>query len=170
MLSVAAIGSFIINFGNLEATMCRFVEWLNGNESPGSITFTRELPWKRLLARLRKDAEGAVVGTAVLRLLDEHMVDVCGSLRHSLVHGAVTVSQPPNVTINRRHLDGSNVIVVATRQDIEEHSAHLIALASGIDALLPEAYRRHRSNLIAGVVGLTTEMAIAQGIDPAARR
>lgn len=170
MLSVAAIGSYIINFGNLEATVCRLIEWLNGNETPGEISVvTRRLPWTGLLAQLRGDAEGSPVGTAITRLLEEHEIDACGSVRHSLVHGTVTVSQPPNVTINRRNRDGSNPTIIGSRYDIEERSSHVIALAKGLDALLPESYRRNHANLIAGVVGLTTEMALAQGIDPATR-
>lgn len=42
----------------------------------------------------------------------------------------------------------------------------MIDLGKALDLLLPETYRRVSSNLVAGVVGMSRESAVAQGLDP----
>ena len=167
MLSVAAIGSFVINFGHLEHSMMRLLEWLQGSRSPGVIeASTLRLTWSQLVDRVRSAAEGSTVEEDVRVLLREHHVELLASLRHSLVHGSVGVGEPPTVAINRRTRDGQKSILIGTRDEIERECRHVIDLGAALDRLLPETFRRVESNLIAGVVGMTTESAHAQGLDP----
>lgn len=167
LLSVAAVGSYVINFGHLEHGVMRMIEWLGGNTSPGQITTsTLQLGWSQLIQRLRADIVGTAVEAEVTRVLEEHQVDTCARLRHSLVHGSVDISQPPTVAINRRARDGSSAIQLGSRQVIEQQCQHVIDAGVALDRLLPEEYRRVKGNLVAGVVGLTRERAIAQGLDP----
>jgi hypothetical protein len=167
MLSVSAIGSYVLNFGHLEHSVMRLVEWLAGNPSPGAIsTPTLKLRWSDLIKKLLASAVGSPVEAEVTALLDERHVDLLARLRHSLVHGSVDVTQPPTIAINRRKPDGSSAILLGSREQIEQECRHVINLRTALDRLLPESYRRVRSNLAAGVVGLTREAAIAQGLDP----
>jgi hypothetical protein len=167
MLTVAAIGSYVINFGHLEHTVMRLIEWLAGSNTPGAVsTSTVRLNWSQLVERLRADAAGSPVEAEVTALLDEHHVDLLARLRHSLVHGSVKVSQPPGISIVRRMRDGSTPILLGSREQIEQECQHVVDLGAGLDRLLPETFRRVSSNLVAGVVGLTRERAIAQGLDP----
>lgn len=167
MLSVSAIGSYIINFGHLEHSVMRLIEWLAGNPSPGAISRpTLRLSWSQLMEKLRADAVGSPVEAEVTTLLDQHHVDLLARLRHSLVHGSVGVDQPPTIAIVRRTRDGSSATLIGSREQLEEECQHVIDLGTALDRLLPETYRRVRSNLAAGVVGLTRERAIAQGLDP----
>lgn len=167
MLSVAAIGSYVLNFGHLEHSVMRLIDWLGGSTTPGHISpATLKLNWSQLVEKLRVGAVGSPVEAEVTALLDEHHVDLLARLRHSLVHGSVSVKQPPGISIVRRMRDGSSPIMVGTRDEIEEQCQHVIDLGSALDRLLPETYRRVSSNLVAGVVGLTRESAIAQGLDP----
>jgi hypothetical protein len=167
MASVTAIGSYVINFGHLEHCVMRLIEWLNGGQKAGHIsTELLRLNWSDLVKRLRKDVCGSPIDAEVTRLLDDHNVESLGSLRHSLVHGSVSVSQPPTVAINRRRRDGSSSILLGTRGDIEQNCQHVIDLGAALDRFLPESFRRVTANLASGVVGLTREQAIAQGLDP----
>lgn len=167
MLSVSAIGSYIINFGHLEHSVMRLIEWLAGNPRAGAISqATLRLNWSQLMEKLRADVVGSPVETEVTTLLDQHHVDILARLRHGLVHGSVSVDQPPTIVINRRTRDGSSKFLLGSREQIEQECQHVIVLGAALDRLLPETYRRVRSNLAAGVVGLTRERAIAQGLDP----
>lgn len=72
MLSVAAIGSFVINFGHLEHSMMRLLEWLQGSQSPGAISAsTLRLTWSQLVNRVCGAAEGSTVEEVKI-LLQEH--------------------------------------------------------------------------------------------------
>lgn len=113
MLSVAAIGSYVINFSHLEHGIMRLIEWLGGNTTPGQIsTPTLRFNWSQLIEKLRSDAVGSPVGAEVAALLDQYQVDLLARLRHSLVHGSVNVNRPPGIHIVRRMRDGSGPIMI----------------------------------------------------------
>lgn len=168
--TLAAIGQFVIGAGHLESTMCRVIEWFNGNEAPGTIGDTRFLGWEKLEQRIRADAAKRSLSSEVASLLSEHRFAECMGLRHSLIHGSVNVGDPPGFHINRRFRKGRDAIMIGHRNDLELMYRHVHDLGMALDGLLPETYRRNSGNLIAGVVGMTTEMALSQGIDPVSRR
>ena len=141
----------------------RLLEWLQGSQSPGAISAsTLRLTWSQLVDRVCAAAEWAIVEEEVKSLLQEHHVELLAKLRHSLVHGSVGVDHPPTIAINRRTRDGQTSILIGTREEIERECQHVIDLGAALDRLLPETFRRVESNLIAGVVGMTTESALAR--------
>jgi len=144
MFSAATIGSFVINAGHLELTISRVIEWMNGNPTPGAVgSEVRRLNWNQLLTRLKSDAATSPIGADVARLLEEHRVDDCMSLRHSLVHGSVDITQPPAVVIVRRYRDDrGDVLQLGSRAELEVIGTHVVELSRGLDGLLPEEYRR----------------------------
>lgn len=79
--TLAAIGSFVVNAGVWEHTMRLLVEWLADNQRTGNISFTRSLSGKKLLARLREDAEGSAIEAGVRHILDSHKADECMNMR-----------------------------------------------------------------------------------------
>jgi hypothetical protein len=145
-MSLAAIGSYVVTAGILEGTVARLIEWMRGNPTPGNIADTRSLTWDGLFKALRKEAGAeSPIGKAIESLLDEHKFFELTDLRHSLVHGAVDVSHPPGITINRRYRDKrGDMFVFASQQVVKESTDHLIALIRELDLLLPREYRRIR--------------------------
>lgn len=156
----AAIGHYVVTAGHLEATCCRLLEWLNHNPNPGSITFSRNLGWAALLKQLRRDAREAQIGDRVEEIFTAHELEKCLALRHNLIHGAVDVSQAPAIAIIR-HGRGTNegALHLGGREMIQQYADHVRAMTRALDRLLPEEYRRVRENLVAGVVGMTSEQA-----------
>lgn len=154
VLSLAAVGNYVISAGHLEATMCRLIEWMAGNQTPGQITgATARLPWTPLVAELRTQAKSAGLADTLEALLDAQGFDVLVKLRHSLIHGSVGVDQPPTIAINRRRKTGKGAIMLGSRQEIEQCTGKLQELNEALDALMPQRYRRVHGNLIDGVVG-----------------
>ena len=168
MWTLATIGSFVVNAGALERTLRPLVEWLSGNQQPGNITTTRSLSGNTLLKCLREASAGSAIEAGVTQVLDEHKADRCMGMRHSLIHGSVDVSQPPNIMINRSPTSRStgDSLQFGTRQEVAEYAGHLASMVVKLDALLPELHRRVKQNLPAGVGGITRDDAIAMGLDP----
>lgn len=167
MLTVTAIGRYVITFSHMEHAMMRLIEWLEGNPTGGNISErTIKMNWSQLVEHLRRSVAGTSVEQDVTQLLHDHHVDTLAFVRHSLVHGSVNIGPRGSIDIVRRLRDGTSPIILASREEIDEECQHVADLHVALDRLLPQAYRRVTSNLVAGVVGLTREQAIAQGLDP----
>jgi len=165
--TLAAIGDFIVCAGHLEATICRVIDWMQGSLTPGAISYeTRRLRWNKLVQRLLDVAQGHGRGDEVGGLLREFELDQAMKFRHSIVHGQVGVNGS-GVHIVRRPVDGSgDHIPIGSRADLVGVANRIRELNQRLDLLLPEEFRRVSVNLVAGVVGLTRERAIVQGLDP----